>query len=166
MVLWHQTPIGLPVDGRRLLLYTMRVSFQSWGNRNGRLSMTALRVSVVHDRFSFSIQKLGGGEISRISLLCSGFLGFELLANHFSYDVIRVDSHFFFKKHTAFNCDPRIVNFLFSHVFICFSLSLSFSFQTANRQLEDPKPEVRRPCWSNSDSFLSISSSMLTINLF
>lgn len=51
----------LPVDGRRLLLYTMRVSFQSWGNRNGRLSMTALRVSVVHDRFSFSIQKWGGG---------------------------------------------------------------------------------------------------------
>ena len=120
----------------------MRVSFQSWGNRNGRLSMTALRVSVVHDRFSFSIQKLGGGEISRISLLCSGFLGFELLANHFSYDVIRVDSHFFFFKHTAFNCDPRIVNFLFSHVFICFSLSLSlfhFKLQTGSWRIQNRK---------------------------
>jgi hypothetical protein len=85
----------LPVDGRRLLLYTMRVSFQSWGNRNGRLSMTALRVSVVHDRFSFSIQKWGGGwwNITHISSL---FWFSRLLANHFSYDVIRVDSHFFF----------------------------------------------------------------------
>jgi hypothetical protein len=58
--------------------------------------------------------------------------GFELLANHFSYDVIRVDSHFY----AAVNRD-RNASLISSYVF--FFLFFHLKLQTGSWRIQDRK---------------------------